>query len=96
MSFGLMQGQNAILIWLTVIFIGAVLYYYDKIPDKKAAIVLVALLLGGAAGNLIDRVMLGFVRDFIAFTFWPAFNIADAAITVGGIGIVIYLCQKKK
>ncbi len=95
-GFGLLQEQSASVAFLTLIFIGAVLYYYDTIPAKKPAVVFVALLLGGAVGNMIDRFAFGFVRDFIAFTFWPAFNIADMAITIGGIGIIIYLWQKKK
>ena len=96
MGFGLMPDQNALIAWLMVIFIGAVLYYYDEIPEKKHIVVFVALLIGGAIGNLIDRASYGFVRDFIAFSFWPAFNVADMAITVGGIGLIIYLWRKKK
>jgi signal peptidase II len=49
-----------------------------------------ALLMGGAAGNLIDRVRLGRVIDFIDFRVWPVFNIADIAITVG----VLFLCYR--
>lgn len=95
MGFGFLQAQNAALAWLTLIFIGALMYYYDRIPNKKNVIILIALILGGAVGNLIDRAFLGFVRDFIAFTFWPTFNIADMAITVGAIGLLIYLWKKK-
>ena len=95
MGFGIMPGQNMLIAWLMVIFIGAVLYYYDEIPKKKHIIMLVGLLVGGAIGNLIDRFVYGFVRDFIAFSFWPAFNVADMAITIGGIGLVIYLWRKK-
>ena len=96
MGFGLMPNQNTLIAWLMVVFIGAVLYYYDEIPEKKNIVVLVALLIGGAIGNLVDRIAYGFVRDFIAFSFWPAFNFADMAITVGGIGLIIYLWRKKK
>ncbi|MBN2111961.1 signal peptidase II [Candidatus Woesearchaeota archaeon] len=94
-GFGFLQGQNSLLAWLMLIFIGLVLYYYDRIPEKKSIVVFASLVLGGAVGNFIDRIYLGFVRDFIAFTFWPSFNIADAAITIGGIGLIIYLWQKK-
>jgi signal peptidase II len=94
-GFGLLKGSNPIVIFLTIIFIGAVLYYYDRIPKNKYVVVLAALLLGGALGNLADRIFLGFVRDFINFTFWPAFNIADASITIGGIGLIAYFLKKK-
>lgn len=94
-GFGLFQGQNTAVIFLMMIFIGLVLYYYDKIPKNKWVVALAALLIGGAVGNLIDRVSFGFVRDFIDFSFWPAFNMADAAITVGGIGLLVYFMKKK-
>ncbi len=96
MGFGLFQGNNTIIAFLMLIFIGLVLYYYDRIPKNKAAVIFAALLLGGAIGNFIDRIFFGFVRDFIDFSFWPAFNIADAAITIGGIGLLVYLMKKKK
>ena len=53
-----------------------------------------ALVLAGAAGNLIDRVLFGFVTDFIRISVWPAFNIADCAITAGVVGLIIYYWKK--
>jgi signal peptidase II len=94
-GFGILQGYNSAAMWLTIIFIGAVIYYYDRLPNDKNVIVFTALMLGGAVGNLIDRVLIGAVRDFIAFTFWPSFNIADMALTVGAIGLLIYLWKEK-
>ena len=49
------------------------------------------MVLGGAAGNLLDRVRLGHVVDFIDFHFWPVFNVADIGITVGALLIVLAL-----
>ncbi len=49
-----------------------------------------ALLFGGILGNLIDRIFLGFVTDFIDFHFWPVFNIADACIDIGLAILIIY------
>lgn len=49
-----------------------------------------ALLFGGIVGNLIDRIFLGFVTDFIDFHFWPVFNIADACIDIGLVILIIY------
>ena len=48
-----------------------------------------ALIIGGALGNLVDRVRYGYVVDFIDFQFWPVFNVADACVVVGGILLVI-------
>ncbi|MEK6846425.1 MAG: signal peptidase II [Nanoarchaeota archaeon] len=53
-----------------------------------------ALFLGGALGNLMDRWLRGFVIDFIDLKFWPVFNVADAAITVSVIGLVIYYWKR--
>ena len=52
------------------------------------------LLLGGAAGNLIDRIRLGAVTDFIKFPHWPAFNVADICVTFGVISL-IYVLEKE-
>jgi signal peptidase II len=48
------------------------------------------LVLGGAIGNFIDRIRLGYVVDFIDFRVWPVFNIADSAVTIGVIMLVFY------
>jgi len=64
--------------------IAVIIYYFDKIPNKDRFLQFsIALVLGGAIGNLIDRIVLGYVIDFIDLTFWPAFNVADSAITLG-------------
>ena len=73
------------------IVITIIIYYYDQLPQTKAGQILWGLIVGGAAGNLIDRLIQGFVVDFIDFYFWPAFNIADMAISIGIVGLLIYL-----
>ena len=60
----------------------------------KYAQYLFALFLGGVIGNLIDRAFRGYVIDFISFKFWPAFNIADACISIAVIGLIIYFWKK--
>ena len=77
---------------ITLIVIG-ILYYYSKSysASKLLFVFSLALVLGGALGNLVDRIMYGFVVDFINFGFWPAFNIADSAITMGIILLIGYL-----
>lgn len=103
-GFSLLQGQTALLIWFSVFAIGLIIYYYDKIPEK--IIIYPSLVLGGAVGNLIDRVGFGYVVDFIDlniwkgyvmniyFKIWPAFNLADLAVFIGVIGLVLYFWKK--
>jgi signal peptidase II len=59
----------------------AIIYYFPRVPENQAAVrVALALQLGGAVGNLIDRVLLGTVTDFISLGAFPVFNVADASI----------------
>jgi len=94
-AFSLFQGATQPIIWFSVLVIGLIIYFYDKIPKKLYVQLSTALLLGGIIANLIDRVRLGYVIDFIDFRVWPAFNIADSAITLGVIGLIIYFIKKK-
>jgi len=94
-AFGILQNQTLFLIVISALVIGCLFYYCNKIPNSRKMQFFVALLLGGAIGNFIDRVRLGYVIDFIDFWIWPAFNIADSAVSVGAIGLVIYLLLKK-
>lgn len=97
-GFGMLNNPAArwILVCITIVIIGIILYYYKQIPEKYLPLIAAALVLGGAIGNLIDRILLGFVIDFLDFTVWPAFNIADSAVTVGVIGLIIYFIKDKK
>ena len=90
-AFGLFQDQSlalivvafigVIVILLCVLFAHRCLPFIDNMLGKSA----LGLVFGGTIGNLIDRLHLGYVTDFIDFGFWPAFNIADSAVTVGVI-----------
>jgi len=88
-GFGILQDQTIALIWLSIIVIGIILFVYDKI-QANIQCVFTALILGGTIGNLIDRIRLNYVVDFIDFRIWPAFNVADSALTVGIFGLLIY------
>lgn len=83
-AFGLFRGASDILTFLAigVIMVVAVVYLRTSVPSRTLAIG-VGLILGGAFGNLLDRLRLGYVIDFIAVGPWPMFNVADSAITVG-------------
>tara|TARA_Y100000310_G_scaffold232222_1_gene234970 strand:+ start:224 stop:658 length:435 start_codon:yes stop_codon:yes gene_type:complete len=94
--FGMMHGQNVILIWISLIVVGFILFYLEDLCESKAGMVMTALVIGGAVGNLIDRIRVGYVIDFIDFRIWPVFNVADSAIMVGVIGLVILSFYENK
>ena len=83
-AFGILQGQGLFLTVTAVIAIGAIIFYYGFPPFEHGLLRLaLGLQLGGAAGNLIDRVRFGHVTDMFHFPHYPAFNIADSSIVVG-------------
>jgi signal peptidase II len=88
-GFGILQGRTIILGVLSLLVAGGVLYYYKDLPSDRKGQVLWGIFLGGVVGNMLDRFFRGFVIDFIDFGWWPAFNIADIAITVSVVLIVI-------
>ncbi|MFA5887649.1 MAG: signal peptidase II [Candidatus Nanoarchaeia archaeon] len=93
-AFGILQGWRwaLILASIAVLIFIAFLYFKEKNKLEKAAFV---LIFAGTCGNLIDRVMLGYVRDFIAVGAWPNFNIADSLNVIGAL-ILIYVLVRKK
>ncbi len=94
-GFGILKGYNVFLILISLIVIGVIFYYFRKIGDKEYFLqLIVGFILGGTIGNLIDRIRLGYVIDFLDFRIWPVFNVADSFVTVGIIGLMIYLWKK--
>ncbi|MBZ4194937.1 MAG: signal peptidase II [Candidatus Contendobacter sp.] len=77
----------------TAVSIGLILWLRRLKPEEKRLALALALILGGAIGNLIDRAWLGHVIDFIQLYYdhwyWPAFNVADSAITLGATLLVL-------
>jgi len=94
-GFGILKGQMAILAIISTIVLMGTIFFYNKIPKEKLVQALFGLFLGGVAGNLIDRILRELVVDFIDVGFWPVFNIADAAISVSAIGLVLYYWKEK-
>ncbi|MBK5218333.1 MAG: signal peptidase II [Thermoleophilia bacterium] len=91
-AFGLAGGAGAPLVFVTLIALGVVGYLFSRNPARPWMWVAVGLLAGGAIGNLVDRVRLGEVTDFVDLPPWPPFNLADMAITAGVILLVgLYL-----
>ncbi len=95
-SFGLFNDASLRWLWVGV-GIGAIIlifYYYTRI-ENMMLLIAASFIVGGAIGNVADRILHGFVIDFIDFRFWPAFNIADSAITVGAALLIIYWWASK-
>lgn len=93
-SFGMLQGKTLFLIMFSAAVLFMIIYYYRRIPGKYE--LCVAMIFGGTTGNLIDRLARGHVVDFINFAYWPAFNIADIAVTLGSILLIIMLIRDKQ
>lgn len=95
--WGIFQGSAMILIWLSIVIIGVFLYNFDKIQKSHFLVKLSSgLIVGGAIGNLIDRFIYKAVIDFIDFGWFPSFNIADSAISIGVVLFIIYFLFEDK
>lgn len=90
-AFSLLQGQKWLFIALSIVVILVSLYYYPKL--KSYSVIAVSLIVGGTLGNLIDRLAHSGVWDFISFSFWPSFNIADSCLTIGAFMLAYYLLK---
>lgn len=84
-AFGILQGQRYFFILTTLAVVVLILVYARQVRDNNLLQVAFGLQLGGAAGNLIDRISSGEVVDFFDFHIWPVFNIADSALVIGVI-----------
>lgn len=92
-AFGLAGGGGIFVILLAAAALVALGAFIASAPKSNLTWIAGGLILGGAAGNLIDRVRIGHVTDFILLPSWPAFNLADCAITVGVILLIISLIR---
>ncbi|HLC61198.1 MAG TPA: signal peptidase II [Candidatus Nanoarchaeia archaeon] len=94
-AFSLFQGFNIFFIIFSIIVIGIIFYYIRKIKQNEKLMQLaIGLLLGGTIGNLLDRIFIGAVTDFIDFRIWPVFNIADSAVTISVVLLIILMWEK--
>ena len=93
-AFGLGEG-NAFVFILVAVLVSVIMIYYYKKQEKNFWLSLgVSLILSGAWGNLIDRVMKGSVTDMFNFHIWPVFNIADIAVCLGCLFLIIYVFKE--
>lgn len=102
-AFGILQNQKWFLMVSSILIIGYLVYFYLK--HRESLILLmrlgIGLVLGGAVGNMIDRIFRGFVVDFISYRFpngygFPIFNIADMAVVIGCIVLILSSFQKEE
>jgi signal peptidase II len=100
-AFGILKNQLPVFIFTAAVAI--VLIYLNLKKNKKKGLSVynfaLSLILAGALGNLVDRLTLGYVIDFIDFRIWPVFNVADSAITMGAILLgyhILFGGQKNK
>lgn len=88
-AFGLLEHKTELLIFIALIMIFILVYYYNRIPETLKILRFgLGLLAGGSIGNVIDRVRIGYVVDFLDFRVWPVFNVADIAIVCGVFSII--------
>ena len=90
-AFGALAGGGTIVAIVVAVALGALVAYFAFNAHRPLAWLPTGLLLGGALGNVIDRIRLDAVTDFLKVPAWPAFNLADVAITVGVLLLLIVL-----
>lgn len=88
-AFGVLEGQAALVAVVIGVALVVLLWFFARNAAKAGMWAPVGLLAGGALGNVIDRVAFGEVTDFLKLPAWPAFNVADMAITFGVLGLIV-------
>ena len=89
-AFGSFQNGNSIFTVLAIVVICAILYYYPRVEESDWTLRLaMGLQLGGAAGNLVDRLLMQKVTDFISIGSFPVFNVADSSISIGVVVLLL-------
>jgi signal peptidase II len=96
-AFGMLQGMNPVFTILAFVVAGMIVFYFPKLEKEDWLLKLALMLeLGGALGNLVDRIMYGQVIDFISVGNFPVFNVADSCITVGVIILLVGVWMQEK
>lgn len=90
-AFSFLQNQNFVITMINIIIIIILVYYYSRYKELHPGL---SLLIAGAVSNTIDRLLHGFVIDFINIGIWPVFNLADLSATLGFILIILKLTKK--
>jgi signal peptidase II len=87
-AFGFLSGGGALVLLFTFAALAVLLTYFARHPTRPYLWIPTGLLVGGALGNLLDRILNGAVTDFIKLPHWPAFNVADMSITFGVLALL--------
>jgi signal peptidase II len=95
-AFGFLSGGGALVLAFTFVALAVLVGYFWSHPERPYLWVPTGMLTGGALGNLFDRVAHGSVTDFIKLPHWPAFNVADMAITFGVLALLYVLEGRRK
>jgi signal peptidase II len=98
-AFGMFQGYGILFSALAILVAGAIIFYFPQVPREEWPLrIALGMQLGGAVGNLIDRLTLGFVTDFISLGRFPVFNVADSSISMGVAVLLIgmWITERKK
>jgi signal peptidase II len=95
-AFGILQGKSWIFLVGALLVIIVLVVINSRQRQPKSVQLVTGIIVGGALGNLLDRVRLNYVVDFFDLGWWPVFNIADMAIVVGAILLVIMLFRDEK
>jgi signal peptidase II len=95
-AFGAFAGGGVVVVALVAGALAALLFYFVTHLDRPLVWLPTGLLLGGALGNIIDRVRDGAVTDFVKLPHWPAFNVADVAITFGVLTLLWVIEQPER
>lgn len=93
-SFSMLTNYSLLLTIIAILVIIGIILFYKKIPQNYRTAA--ALILGGTAGNIIDRLQYGTVTDFINVQIWPIFNVADSAITLAAILLIVIVWKEEK
>jgi signal peptidase II len=94
-AFGILKNQLTLFILTAVFAIVLIVNSLRANAESKVYRFALSLVLGGALGNLVDRLLLGCVVDFLDFRVWPVFNLADSAITIGAAILGIAILKRK-
>ena len=102
-AFGTFQGRNTVLMVISFVAIGFIFAYYRQFKANLWMRISLGFLLGGALGNLIDRIIFQGVTDFIRvrwwflhLRWWPTFNIADAAVCIGAAMLIVGMLRRNE
>jgi signal peptidase II len=90
-AFGQLQDGGALVAVVIALAVGALLLYFGRHAQTPLVWLPTGMLLGGALGNIVDRIREGAVIDFLKLPHWPAFNVADASITVGVVILLVVI-----